>query len=330
MTTLEMPPEGTQEPLDVANLIRQVNASNEANKDLYLRTRQAADVAGRRPGRRAGRHRGCDSQVRPPDHPVRAPATPGIAAPAALLRSAGGDLGRSGLLLCRTGAGRKPGHHDRVDRLVPGRPGRRRDSTRLLPGPAASRLAHSGGYPRRVRRGAGCPAVLVPRYRRSQRPDPSRIGRCPVHRRDSGFLLVGYRALRLAETPQTCRARRRARIAAQAAQEPAPTRTGTRVTGNGSSTLTSSRSGGRSSSCYRRAAIRGEAVRRHLLGEETPVKDGTREAALPGSRCRHTRGQPHQLRPLPASKAAAAHMLTPPPARSSVLIVITDQARRRR
>jgi hypothetical protein len=34
-------------PIDVTPLIRQVNASNEAGEDLYLRTRQAADVAER-------------------------------------------------------------------------------------------------------------------------------------------------------------------------------------------------------------------------------------------------------------------------------------------
>ena len=34
-------------PVDVAPLIRLVNASNEALEDLYLRARQAADIAAR-------------------------------------------------------------------------------------------------------------------------------------------------------------------------------------------------------------------------------------------------------------------------------------------
>ena len=45
MSIPHVPDEGP--PVDVTALIRQVNASNEAIEDLYLRTRQAADIAKR-------------------------------------------------------------------------------------------------------------------------------------------------------------------------------------------------------------------------------------------------------------------------------------------
>ena len=43
-------------PVDVTPLIRQVNASNPASEDLYLRARQAADIAGRGRQGRDARH----------------------------------------------------------------------------------------------------------------------------------------------------------------------------------------------------------------------------------------------------------------------------------
>ena len=48
MATMHVPPRGPEgQPIDVASLIREVNGSNEAAEDQCLRARQAADVAAR-------------------------------------------------------------------------------------------------------------------------------------------------------------------------------------------------------------------------------------------------------------------------------------------
>ena len=61
---------------DVAELIRNVNATNNAVEDQCLRTRGAADAAIRSArAAEGGRGRRGDGQGRAPDHPGRTPPT---------------------------------------------------------------------------------------------------------------------------------------------------------------------------------------------------------------------------------------------------------------
>ena len=192
MTTLEMPPEGTQEPLDVANLIRQVNESNEAVKDQCLRAWHAADIA-RRSGQTAHlaaataqaakfAHRTLQAE-----HPRRrAPL------PRQLLLALGTVV--SDGVACYFAAQALDGSQDTtivwtalfLAVLAGGEVG-----ARLLPGSALGRLARGAGRRRCLRARLGRPPVLVPGYHWSGWRDP-RSGRSgPVHRCDGRVPVPG-------------------------------------------------------------------------------------------------------------------------------------------
>jgi hypothetical protein len=259
-------------PVDVTPLIRQVNASNEANEDLYLRTRQAADVTGRsnQAAEQAGiaaataksAHRTIQSE-----HPQRRAPLPrqrfyallavtldGVAcyfAAQALGGSQDTTIVWTVLFLAVLAVGEiaLDFYRDRHHR-----------AWRTLAAILAAFVGVLGVLRFWFLATVGASGLI-----------PAALGAALFTVVTAGFLLVGYRALRLAETPQTYRARRRARIAAQAAQD-------ARVDAN-----RNTRDRERLIDAYlvqvRRQALElftaeqqsvEKAVRRHLLGEETP------------------------------------------------------------
>jgi hypothetical protein len=135
--------------------------------------------------RGSGDHRGQSCRGRLPDRPGRAPATARVAAAAGDAGPLYRCPGRRGLLFRRPGPRWQPGRHAGVDRLVPGRPCRRRGRARLLPGPQQACLARAGLHHRILRRTARYPPLLVLVHGRSRRPcsDPGRSAL--VHGSDS-------------------------------------------------------------------------------------------------------------------------------------------------
>jgi hypothetical protein len=258
-------------PVDVTALIRQVNASNEAIEDLYLRTRQAADIAER--SNQAAEQAAVVAETAKVAHRIiqaeypqrRAPlprqrfyalltvALDGVAcyfAAQALDGSQDTTLVWTVLFLAVLGVGEMAldyyrDRHQRAWRMV------------------ASILAMFVGTLGVLRfwflATVGASGLI-----------PAALGAALFTAVTGGFLLVGYRALRLAETPQAFRARRWARTAAQAALA-------ARVDAN-----RNTRDRERLIDAYlvqvRRQALElftaeqqsvEKAVRRHLLGEET-------------------------------------------------------------
>ena len=207
-------------PIDVAVLIRDVNASNEAVEDQCLRARQAADIATR--SARAAelwRQPPPEWQGRAPDRPGRTSAPARVAAAAGDPRADNSRPGRRGLLFRRAGAGRQSGRYAGMDRLVPGRPGRRRSRPRLLPGPQP--CAPGRPWPFSSESSSRCWAVLRFWFLATIGTGglvPAVTGASLFTVATAGFLSLGYRALRAAETPQAWHARRAARTACQAAR----------------------------------------------------------------------------------------------------------------
>jgi len=259
-------------PVDVTPLIRQVNAYNEAVEDLYLRTRQQADIAER--SNQAAAQASVVSETAKVAHRIiqaeypqrRAPlprqrcyalmtvALDGVAcyfAAQALGGSQDSTMVWTVLFLAVLAAGEMAldfyrDRHQRAWRAV------------------ASVLAAFVGALGALRfwflAVVGDSGLI-----------PAGLGAALFTAVTAGFLLVGYRALRLAETPQAFRARRWARTAAQAALA-------ARVDAN-----RNTRDRDRLIDAYlvqvRRHALElftaeqqsvERAVRRHLLGEETP------------------------------------------------------------
>ena len=259
-------------PVDVTSLIRQVNASNPAAEDLYLKTRQAADIAERSNQTAkqatvvAETARVAHRIIQAEDPHRRAPLTrqrcfalltvalDGVAcyfAAQALDASQDTTLVWTVLFLAVLAVGEMGldyyrDRHQRAWRAV------------------ASILAMFVGALGVLRFWflvtIGASGLI-----------PAALGAALFTIMTAGFLVVGYRALRLAETPQAFRARRSAYATAQAALA-------ARVDAN-----RNTRDRDRLIDAYlvqvRRQALElrtadqqssEKAVRRHLLGEETP------------------------------------------------------------
>ncbi len=259
-------------PVDVTALIRQVNASNEAVEDLYLRTRQAADIAKRsnqaaEQGAVVADTAKVAHRIIQAEYPQRRAPLPrqrcyalltvtldGVAcyfAAQALDGSQDTTIVWTALFLAVLAVGEIAldfyrDRHQRAWRTV------------------ASILATFVGALGALRfwflATVGASGLI-----------PAALGAALFTAVTAGFLLVGYRALRLAETPQAFRARLWARTAAQAAQA-------ARADAN-----RNAHDRERLIDAYliqvRRRALElcaaeqqfvEKAVRRHLLGEETP------------------------------------------------------------
>ena len=219
MTTLEMPPEGTQEPLDVANLIRQVNESNEAVKDQCLRAWHAADIA-RRSGQTA-RLAAATAQAAKIAHRTLQAEHPRRRAPLPRqLLLALGTVASDGVA-CYFAAQALDGSQDTTivwTALF----------LAVLAGGEAAldfyRDRHWGAW-RAVLAVVGAFVLGLGVLRfwylatiGAGGVVPAVAGAALFTGVTAGFLFLGYRALRAAEMPQTWRARRWARAAARTAQ----------------------------------------------------------------------------------------------------------------
>lgn len=217
MSTPHVPDEGP--PVDVTPLILQVNASNEAVEDLYLRTRQAADITGRSQ-RAAGQaavvadtakiaHR-----IIQAEHPQRRAPLPrqrlyalltvildGIAcyfAAQALGGSQDTTIVWTALFLAVLAVGEVAldFYRDRYQR-----------AWRTVVVILATFVGALGALRFWFLATIGTDGLL-----------PAALGAALFTAVTAGFLFVGYRALRLAETPQAFRARRWMRTATQTAR----------------------------------------------------------------------------------------------------------------
>lgn len=219
MTTLEVPPEGAQQPLDAASVIRQVNESNEAVEDQCLRARHAADIA-RRSGLTADLAAAAAQGARIAHRTLQAEHRRRRASLPRQLLLALATVGADGVA-CYFAAQALDGSQDTtiVWAIL---------FLAVLAGSEAAldfyRDRHWGAwraalavvstfvlglgvlrfwYLATIGTGALIPAVA---------------GAALFTAVTAGFLFLGYRALRAAETPQTWRARRWAQTAARAAR----------------------------------------------------------------------------------------------------------------
>ena len=217
MSTPHAPDEGP--PVDVTQLIRQVNAFNEAIEDLYLRTRQAADIA-KRSDQAAEQATDVAQTAKIAYRTIRAEH---------LQRLAPLPRQRFYALLtvivdgvaCYFAAQALDGSQDItivwtvlfLAVLAVGEVAldfyrdRDRRAWRVVVAVLAAFIGTLGALRFWFLATIGTTGLL-----------PAALGAALFTAVTAGFLSVGYRALRLAETPQAFRARRWARTAAQTAQ----------------------------------------------------------------------------------------------------------------
>lgn len=271
---MSTPPHQTDERPSVAvtELLRQVNGSSEAIEDLYLRTRQAADIAGR--GDAAAQQAAVVAgtakfahQAIQAEHPHRQAPLPRQRVYAMLTVILDG-------VACYFAAEALDGSQDAT--LV---------WTILFLAVLAAGEVALDFYRDRHQRAWHTVAVVLAMFVGglgalrfwflatigASDLAPAALGAGLFTAVTAGFLFIGYRALRLSETPRTFRARRLARTTALAARA-------TRADAN-----RSTRDRDRLVDAYllqiRRRALElcaddqqsvEQAVRRHLLGEGTP------------------------------------------------------------
>ena len=270
MSTPHVPDEGP--PVDVTALIRQVNEFNEAIEDLYLRTRQAADIAKR--SDQAVEQAAMVAETAKFAHGIIQAEHPQRRAPLPRQRFYALLTVISDGVACYFAAQALGGNQDTtfvwaVLFLVVLAVGevaldfyrdRYRRAWRTVAAVLAAFVGALGGLRFWFLATVGVGGLI-----------PAALGAALFTAVTAGFLFVGYRALRLAETRQAFRARRWARTAAQAA----------RAARADADRNTHDRE--RLIDAYlfqvRRRALKlppaqqqavEKAVRRHLLGEETP------------------------------------------------------------
>jgi hypothetical protein len=218
MTTLDLEPEGPAWPPDVAGLIREVNESNEAAEDLCLRARQAADTAARGQevaGLSEATARGAKiaHQTVQAEHPERRAPLPrqltfalatvlldGVAcyfAAQALNGSQDATLVWAGLFLAVLAGGEVAldYYKDRQQR-----------AWRAVATVLTLFIAMLGVLRFWFLATIGAAVGLI----------PALVGAALFTAATAGFVLLGYRALRSAETPHAWRARRTALAACRA------------------------------------------------------------------------------------------------------------------
>lgn len=206
-------------PVDVTALIRQVNAANEAVEDLYLRTRQAADIARR--SDQAAELAAVTADTAKVTHRTIQAESPQRRAPLPRQRCYALLTVSFDGVACYFAAQALDGSQDTtivwtvlfLAVLAVGEIGLDfyRDRHLRAWRAVASILATF----------VGALGVLRFWFLATVGADglvPAGLGAALFTAVTAGFLIVGYRALRLAETPQAFRARRRARATAQAAQ----------------------------------------------------------------------------------------------------------------
>jgi hypothetical protein len=258
-------------PVDVTALIRQVNASNEAVEDLYLRTRQAADIAER--SNQAAKQATVVAETAKVSHRIIQAEYPHRRAP--LLRQRFYALVTVALdgVACYFAAQALGGSQDTTivwaflflavlavgEMALDFYRDRHQRAWRTVASVLAIFVGALGALRFWFLVTVGVSGLI-----------PAALGAALFTAATTGFLLVGYRVLRLAETPQAFRARRWARTAAQAAQA-------ARVEAN-RNTCDRERLIDAYLVQVRRQAVKlrtsghqfvEKAVRRHLLGEET-------------------------------------------------------------
>lgn len=219
MTTVQMQPQGSGGPLEVAGLIREVNDSNEAAEDQCLRARQAADVAARSAGAAAAAATAASAARM--GHQIIQQERPRRRAPR--VRQIGLALVTIALdgVACYFAAQALNGDRDAtlvwtalfLAVLAGGEAGldyyrdRSRRAWLILAGVLGTFLVLLGVLRFWFLATIGTGGLV-----------PASTGAGLFTAATGAFLFLGYRALRAAETPAAARARRAARVACRAAQ----------------------------------------------------------------------------------------------------------------